>query len=72
MVKFDQCGLLCHYLYIVSPVVHTLLPSVLQRLDSRGIEALILSKMSLTADMASSAVRYGFPAKCFFMLGTRT
>ena len=27
---------------VVSPAVHTLLPSVLQRLDSRGIEALIL------------------------------
>ena len=24
--------------HVVSPVVHTLLPSVLQRLDSRGIE----------------------------------
>ena len=39
MVKFDQMWL---FFNMVSPAVHTLLPSVLQRLDSSGIEALIL------------------------------
>ena len=34
-----KCGL---FFNIVSPVVHTLLPSLLQRLDSHGIDALIL------------------------------
>ena len=34
MIEFIKCGL---YFNIVSSTVHTLLPSVLQRLDSRGI-----------------------------------
>ena len=64
MVKFDQCGL---FVNIVSPGVHTLLPSVLQRLDSRGIEKLILIlKKFSTADRTSSYVRYCFPDKSFF------
>ena len=37
--NLTKCGL---FFNIVSPAVHTLLPSVLQRLDSLGIEALIL------------------------------
>ena len=37
--NLTTCGL---FFNIVSPAVHTLLPSVLQCLDSRGIEALIL------------------------------
>ena len=37
--NLTKCGL---FFNIVSPAVHALLPSVLQRLDSRGIEALIL------------------------------
>ena len=40
MVKLTYCGLFFNI--VVSPAVHTLLPSVLQRLDSGGIEALIL------------------------------
>ena len=57
---------------IVSPVVHTVLPSVLQRLDSCDIGALILIlKKSSTADMTSS-VQCCFPAKwSVFMLGNR-
>ena len=39
MVEFGQMSFTFH---IVSPVVHTLLPSVLQGLDSRGTDALIL------------------------------
>ena len=35
------------FFYIVSSAVHTLLPSVLQRLDSRGIETLILDSPQL-------------------------
>ena len=64
-----KCGLFCN---IVSPAVHTLLPPVLQYLDSCRIEALILIfKKSSTADITSSSVRYCFPAKCFFMLGNK-
>ena len=37
--NLTKCGL---FFNIVSPTVYTLLSSVLQRLDSRGIEALIL------------------------------
>ena len=37
--NLTKCGL---FFNIVSPAVHTLLPSVLQCLDSHGIEALIL------------------------------
>ena len=37
--NLTKCGLFSN---IVSPAVHTLLPSVLQRLDSCGIEAIIL------------------------------
>ena len=53
----------------VSPAVHArlLLASMLrQRLDSRGIEALILIlEKSSTADITLSSVRYCFPVKCF-------
>ena len=69
--KLTKCGLLFN---IVSPAVHTFLPSVLQGLDSRGTEALtqIFEKKSSTADITASSVRYCFPAKCFiFMLGNR-
>ena len=46
--NLTKCGLVFN---IVSPAVHTLLPSVLQRLDSR-IEAFILSsKKSSAADI---------------------
>ena len=38
-LNLTKCGL---FFYIASPAVHTLLPSVLQCLDSGGIEALIL------------------------------
>ena len=38
-LKLTKCGL---FFYIVSPMVHKLLPSMLQHLDSHGIEALIL------------------------------
>ena len=37
--NLTKCGL---FFNIVSPAVHTLLPSVLQHLDSRDVEALIL------------------------------
>ena len=37
--NLTKCGL---FFNAVSPAVHTLLPSVLQRLDARGIETLIL------------------------------
>ena len=49
MVEFDQYGL---FFNIVFPAVHTLLLP-LARLDSRGIEALILilEKKSSTADI---------------------
>ena len=40
MVEFDQIWFI--FQHIVSPVVHTLLPSVLQRVDYHGVEALIL------------------------------
>ena len=39
--NLNKCGL-CFNVLISLPLVHTLLPSALQRLDSRGIEALIL------------------------------
>ena len=39
MVEFDQ---MCFNFNIVSPAVHILRPLVLQHMDSRGIEALIL------------------------------
>ena len=50
MVEFGQKS--CLFFNIVSPAVHTLLPSVLQRLNSSGIEApiLILTKNSSTAE----------------------
>ena len=38
-LNMTKCGL---FINIASPEVHTLLPLLLQRLDSRGIEALIL------------------------------
>ena len=65
--NITRCGL---YFNIVS--VHTHLPSVLQRLDSGGIEALILilEKNSSTADMTSSSNRYCFPARCCSCWGT--
>ena len=57
--NLTDCGLIFN---IVSPEVHTL-PSVLQRLDSGGIEALILIlEKSSTADM-TSLVWYCFPAR---------
>ena len=40
MVEFDQMWFI--FQQKVSPAVHTHLPLVLQRLDSRGIDALIL------------------------------
>ena len=49
---------------------HTSSICAAQRLNSCGIEALILIlEKSSTADMTSSSVRYCFPAKCFFVLG---
>ena len=65
-----KCGLSFNIVY---PAVHTLLPSVLKRLDSRGIGALILIlEKSSTADMTSSSIRYCFPAKSLFMLWSGT
>ena len=64
-LNLTKCGL---FLNIVSPAVHTLLPSVLQRLESRGIEALILilgKSPQLQIIMTSSSIRYCFSAKCF-------
>ena len=70
-LNLTKCGL---FFNIVSPAIHTLLLSVLQRLDSRSIVAFILlswsSKKSSTADMTSSLVWYCFWAKCFSCWGT--
>ena len=67
--NLTKCGL---FFNIVSPAVHTLLPSVLEHLDSCGIEALILIlEKTSTADMTSSSVQYCFPAKFFFILGNK-
>ena len=70
--NLTKCGLFSTYTRIVPPAVHTLLPSVLQSLDSRGIEALILIlEKSSIAYYDLSSVRYCFPVKWgFFVLGT--
>ena len=68
--NLTKCDL---FVNIVSHAVHTLLLSVLQRLDSRGIEALILilEKRSSTADYDLIIGRiYCFSAKCFSCWGT--
>ena len=69
--NLTKCGL---YFNLVFPAVHTLLPSVLQRLDSRGIYMVYKlssrsSKKSPTADMTSSWVRYCLSANVFFHVG---
>ena len=69
--NLTKCGL---FFNIVSPVVHTLFPLVLQRLESCCIGGLILileKSPQHTADMISSSVQNCFPAKCFFILGNR-
>ena len=63
-LNLSKCSLLFN---IVSPVINALLPSVLQRFDSHGIEALILileKVLNCWCDLLS--VWYCFPAKCFF------
>ena len=57
--NFTKC---CLFFNIVSPAVHTLLLVVMQRLDSHGIEALILilGKSPQQQIMTSSSVRYCF------------
>ena len=69
--NLTKCGL---FFNTISPAVHTLLLSVLQHLDSQGIEALILIlEKTSTADMTLSSVRYCFPAKWgFFILGNKS
>ena len=70
MVEFVQMWFIFQH-SLPCAAVHIVLPLVWQRLDSRGIEALILilEKKSSTADMTSSSVRYCFPAKCFIRVG---
>ena len=59
--NFTKCGL---FFNIVSPAVHTRLPSVLQRLDFRGYRSSHPDprKSPQLQIMTSSSVRYGFKA----------
>ena len=68
-LNLTKCGL---FLNIVSPAVHTLLPSVLQCLDSCGIEALILileKLLNCRYDLIIGPIL--LPSQVFFMLGYR-
>ena len=63
MVEFDQMWFIFQ---LVSPAVHTLLPSVLQRLDSYGREVLILTRKSPQPQIwPHHWIKYCFPARCF-------
>ena len=66
--NFRKCGL---FFNIVSTAVHTLLPSLLQHLDSHSIEALVLileKVLNCRYDPIISLIC--FPAKCcFFRVG---
>ena len=61
--NLTKCGL---FFKIVSPAVHTVLPSVLQHLDSHGIEALILILEKVLNLIISPIL---LPSQVFFHVG---